>query len=603
MTPPSSMPEILVGPILRFVDRTDATVWVEVSTPCRVTIRAAHEVVTEQTWGVHGHHFAILHLRNLPEGVATAYEVELDGLSVWPIDPERPSVIGTPRVDDTVRLAFGSCRRGESQTPRALRKIGADALVALSHQMARTEHDQWPDTMLLLGDQVYADIPSRDIAQRLADRRRAGLGPQAVRDSAGAGGDRDVSGEICDFEEYSWLYHESWNDPDVRWLLSTVPSCMILDDHDLRDDWNSSHSWRREMTAQPWWRDRVIGAFSSYFVYQHLGNLPPDELQSNETYRALRAADSDAERERILADFAVSADAERGTSQWSFKRDFGRVRVVMLDVRASRDLDPDNRRVMDADEWEWARRSCLDADVDHLVIGSSLPAFMLPALHNLEGWNEAVARDRPNKPLSARVGERIRLAVDLEHWGAFRRSFDDLVGLLTEVATAGPSAPASILMLGGDVHCSYLEEVELTSQRVADSPTRVHQLVMSPFRNPLQKSIRVVNRLSVREPMPTLTRRLARAVGVRDPEVRWRVSDGIWFDNGVMSLELRGRRATVNVDHAVVEWPALGLGRALTLVPGLAPSSWGRRRGEKGDALDEKPRQVLRRTLTKELAE
>ncbi|MBB0994374.1 alkaline phosphatase family protein, partial [Dietzia sp. SLG510A3-40A3] len=489
--------------------------------------------------------------------------------------PGRPSVIRTPRADDTVRLAFGSCRRGESQTPVALRRIGADALVALAHRMAHSPQEEWPDAMLLLGDQVYADIPSREISERLAERRRAGGGPQSVRDSAGAGGDRDVSDEICDFEEYSWLYHESWRDADVRWLLSTVPSCMILDDHDLRDDWNSSHAWRREMTAQPWWSDRVIGAFGSYFVYQHLGNLAPDELERNEMYRALRSAGSDAERESLLDDFALSTDSERRTEQWSFKRDFGRVRVVMLDVRASRHLDPQDRRVMDANEWQWTRESCLDADVDHLVIGSSLPAFMLPALHNLEGWNEAVSRDRPGKPATARVGEWIRLAVDLEHWAAFRNSFDDLVGLLTEVAAGdhGP-APASILLLGGDVHCSYLEEIDLTAERVADSPTRVHQLVMSPFRNPLQKSIRAVNRLSVREPVPALTRRLARAVGVREPEARWRVTDGLWFDNGVMTLVLRGRRATVQVDHATVEWPARGLGKALTLLPGLAPESW-----------------------------
>ena len=36
----------------------------------------------------------------------------------------------------------------------------------------------------------------------------------------------------------------------VRWLLSTVPSGMLLDDHDLRDDWNTSLSWRRWATAQ-----------------------------------------------------------------------------------------------------------------------------------------------------------------------------------------------------------------------------------------------------------------------------------------------------------------------------------------------------------------
>lgn len=606
MSQPPTPPEILVGPMLRYVDGTDATVWVEVSAPCTVTIRAGDGEASEQSWGVHGHHFAVLHLRDLEPGVETPYQVALDGVPAWPLEPDRPSVIRTPRADDTVRLSFGSCRRGESQTPVALRRIGADALVALAHQMAHTVHDDWPDAMLLLGDQVYADIPSREITERLAARRRAGEGPRSVRDSAGDGGDRDVSGEICDFEEYSWLYHESWRDPDVRWLLSTVPSCMILDDHDLRDDWNSSHAWRREMTAQPWWRDRVRGAFASYFVYQHLGNLAPRELEQDEVYRAVRGARSDAERERILDEFALSADADRGTARWSFSRDFGRVRVVMLDVRASRRLDPADRRVMDPQEWEWARKACLGAEVDHLVIASSLPAFMLPALHHLEGWNESVSRDRPDKPLSARIGEWVRLTVDLEHWAAFRNSFDDLIGLLTEVAAGDHGrAPASILMLGGDVHCSYLEEVELTAPRVAGSPTRVHQLVMSPFRNPLQKSIRMVNRISVRSPAPALTRRLAEAVGVREPRVRWEVTDGIWFHNGVMTLVMRGRRATVKVEHAHVEWPAGGLGRVLTLLPGLAPDSWGRRgrRRRGGDDLDAKPRQVLRRTLTKELTD
>ena len=62
---------------------------------------------------------------------------------------------------------------------------------------------------------------------------------------------------------------------------------------------------------------------------------------------------------------------------------------------------------------------------------------------------------------------------------------------------------------------------------------------------------------------------ISRAVGVREPEVRWRVTDGVWFHNGVMTLVLRGRRAAVRVEHATVEWPGGGLGRFLTLVPGV----------------------------------
>ena len=91
----------------------------------------------------------------------------------------------------------------------------------------------------MLGDQVYADDPSEQIVERLHERHE-----QQGRDV-----DNEVDGEILDFEEYTWLYEEAWMEPSVRWLLSTVPTAMLLDDHDLRDDWNTSMSWRRWVTA------------------------------------------------------------------------------------------------------------------------------------------------------------------------------------------------------------------------------------------------------------------------------------------------------------------------------------------------------------------
>ncbi len=48
---------------------------------------------------------------------------------------------------------------------------------------------------------------------------------------------------------------------------------MIFDDHDIRDDWNTSASWRRDMWATDWWRDRIVGGLAAYWVHQHLGNL------------------------------------------------------------------------------------------------------------------------------------------------------------------------------------------------------------------------------------------------------------------------------------------------------------------------------------------
>ena len=89
----------------------------------------------------------------------------------------------------------------------------------------RTARSRWPDALLLLGDQVYADEVSPETAAYIRSRRNTAEPPGE---------------EIANFEEYTRLYRESWSDPDIRWLLSTVPSTMIFDDHDVRDDWNIS---------------------------------------------------------------------------------------------------------------------------------------------------------------------------------------------------------------------------------------------------------------------------------------------------------------------------------------------------------------------------
>ena len=544
-----SSPALVLGPLLRYVDSHCATVWVETDASCQVTVWCGAVRESERTWCVHGHHYALVVLQGLPAGTETPYRVQLDEAPVWPASGSNPSLIRTSTADSDVRLAFGSCRRGEGYTAADLETLGADAMVAMARRMHTIDVERWPDALLLLGDQVYADDPSDAITERLHARRAAGLGPPGVDR-----GPERVVDEICDFEEYTWLYHESWGSEHVRWLLSTVPTCMILDDHDLRDDWNSSYAWRRQIVTEPWWRSRVIGAFSSYWVYQHLGNLSPTELAADTLYAAVRAANSDQERVRLLEEFSWQADTEPDTVRWSFHRDFGRTRLLMLDSRCSRRLDPDNRAMLDEAEWRWAREQALvttppEQPFDHVLIGSSLPFLMLPGLHHLEGWNEATAQGAWGR-WGAKLGEKIRLAVDLEHWAAFRRSFDDMVQLVVDIAhLAHP--PASVLWLSGDVHCSYLARADVHD--VDPRTTAVHQLTMSPFRNPLNLPIRVVNRLVKRAGLVRVLRGLSARAGVEEPGIAWTVEDGPWFENGVMTVVLHGRQASVEVEHAWVK--------------------------------------------------
>ena len=69
------MAELGLGPLLRYVDQTNAVVWVETSEPCEVQVLGS----TAPTFTVEGHHYGVVQIRELKPGTTYEYEVELDG--------------------------------------------------------------------------------------------------------------------------------------------------------------------------------------------------------------------------------------------------------------------------------------------------------------------------------------------------------------------------------------------------------------------------------------------------------------------------------------------------------------------------------------------
>ena len=238
--------------------------------------------------------------------------------------------------------------------------------------------------------------------------------------------------EVADFEEYTRLYQESWSEPSIRWLLSTLPSSMIFDDHDVRDDWNTSAAWRQDMQQTAWWEERITGALMSYWIYQHLGNLSPAGLTTDTMYQVVRELPDGGPALRAFAQAADrEADGAKGT-MWSYRRDFGPVRLLVIDSRCGRVLAEDRRSMISDAEFAWVEHQVDDGGFEHLVVATSMPWLLPRALHDIESWNEALCGGSRGR-LLARINERLRRAVDLEHWAAFRHSFDRLASLLARV--------------------------------------------------------------------------------------------------------------------------------------------------------------------------
>ncbi|HET9162959.1 MAG TPA: alkaline phosphatase D family protein [Solirubrobacterales bacterium] len=529
------MAELVLGPLLRYVSETEATVWVETDAPCEVEVLGRRE----RTFTVEERFYALVRIEGLEPGGVYEYEVRLDAEKRWPSAGSDlpPSAIRTLAPDRPLEVAFGSCRVAlphDEPYVQSKDRNGEgreyDALRVLATEMARGEEGNRPELLFLLGDQIYVDEGSPRTRERIRRRR---------------GTDTPPGEEVTDYEEYAWLYEESWSDPLVRWLFSTVSVSMLWDDHDMSDDWNISRSWLAEMERKSWWHRRATAGVMSYWVYQHLGNLSPRELDANELYGRVRGSDRAT---TALREFAASVATTASGERWSHCRDLGRTRAIFVESRAGRVLEEDRRAILDEEEWEWIVEHA-SGDFDHLLIATTVPFLLSPGFHHLQAWNEQVC-DGAWGRAPAWAGEKLRRAVDFDHWASFAESFQRLRRLLEEVGSgARGTPPASIVVLSGDVHHAYLAEMAFRPD--AEVRSAVYQAVCSPYRNPLDRHERLAIEAGFTRPFTAAAHAFARAAGAADPGLRWRLAEGPYFDNQVASLRLDGRRAAMRLDKTV----------------------------------------------------
>ena len=165
---------LLLGPALRHVSDTTALVWVQTENAGTIEILGC----SAPTFEVQGYHFALVMVTGLAPDSVTEYQVSVDGEPVWPPDDATfskfpPSVIRTrgPACAHRVRAIFGSCRYPKTEVKKIEAKLKRDALDCYATRMTGLPIDRWPDALILLGDQLYADELPPDEQRRVARRR------------------------------------------------------------------------------------------------------------------------------------------------------------------------------------------------------------------------------------------------------------------------------------------------------------------------------------------------------------------------------------------------------------------------------------------------
>jgi hypothetical protein len=218
--------------------------------------------------------------------------------------------------------------------------------------------------------------------------------------------------------------------------------------------------------------------------------------------------------------------------------------------------------MVDDAEFEWieaATRRAVDEGVEHLILGTSLPWLQPHAIHNLERWNETL-NVRHHGRWRGRIAESVRQAADLEHWSAFGHSFERLGRALTAVARGEHGrAPATALVLSGDVHHAYAAELV----RPGGLDARVHQLTVSPLHNQAPHPIRVGFRIGWSRWARRFTATLARLARATPSALEWDKQAGPFFGNQIGELVLNGREARFQL--SVTEFGQDGLKQVLDM--------------------------------------
>ena len=246
--------------------------------------------------------------------------------------------------------------------------------------------------------------------------------------------------------------------------MSTVPTAMIFDDHDVRDDWNTSAAWRDEMRG-----DAVVARPDPVGAGVVLG-LPAH--RQPRPRRARRRPRLPAGHRRTAATPGrcswswPTAPTPRPTARkgvrFSFRWDLGRSRLVMIDSRNGRILD-DGHHLMLGDARVRLGRGAGAAPGRGRPPGAGHVGAVAAAARDRRPARPSTRSPRPGPGWRGRLGEKIRQAADLEHWAAFRESFDRLTAMIERRGRR--AAPATVSVLSGDVHHSYAARADLPSRR------------------------------------------------------------------------------------------------------------------------------------------
>jgi alkaline phosphatase D len=253
----------------------------------------------------------------------------------------------------------------------------------------------------MLGDQIYADVVESN-----------GLGkiPLNVND-------------------YRKVYETTWKNPHHRALLMQTPAFMILDDHEIDNDWHWTD--KRFQTTDISTLTRIL---------RWLGGRPKEELHLSAT-RVKAGLKANWEHQAIHAPVILSP-----SGPLAYEFEYGKAAFFIMDTRTQRVQNGQDTQLLGEKQWKMLETWLLRVNNTHTA------KFIVSSISVLTDF------------LVDPTGDR---------WGGFKHERERLLGFIAEHGIKG------IHFLVGDLHSAHAVSADVIAEN--GELFEIKQFCSSPF--------------------------------------------------------------------------------------------------------------------------
>ncbi|RIW12963.1 hypothetical protein D0X99_17880 [Algoriphagus lacus] len=299
--------------------------------------------------------------------------------------------------------------------------------------------------------------------------------------------------------------------PEVSRVLANVPTYMIMDDHEVTDDWFMTKRWNNQVLSKPFGRDIIRNAMMAYAVFQDWGNNPEeykeaismifDEMTDSTkkkaqfllytgeyAYRYANNMHLNTLRTEVIEKMEnmLGMGSSPTSLKWNYSVKLGATQAIVLDTRTQRhyqSLNTTPELISESGLSEQAPNTLTD-NPPFVFVVSPCPVLGLPNFEDLvqPAATAVIALAGNNEGNPGILGGELNF--DFEAWGFNVTGFERLIAKLDSYK--------KVVLLSGDVHYGATTVLDYWKGSSADPSSRMVQLTSSALKNEWIPNVRIL---------------------------------------------------------------------------------------------------------------